>query len=158
MYPYRWLVLAALALNAMHGFSITLQTVAPKYLIDDVILVNGITMQQRWHRLALLLVLYLLASIFGRMLVWHSGYRIFTYVREKVLFNIRATFFRHVNHLCVRFHRQHHSGELFSYLFGSPLLQIQTYFQQVTFAAPGRCLLSSARSSGWGDGIGCLRW
>ena len=137
MYPYRWLVLAALALNSLHGFSITLQTVAPKYLIDDVILVSGLTMHQRWRRLALLLGIYLLASIFGRMLVWHSGYRIFTYVREKVLFNVRATFFRHVNHLCVRFHRQHHSGELFSYLFGSPLLQIQTYFQQVTFAAPG---------------------
>jgi ABC-type multidrug transport system fused ATPase/permease subunit len=137
IYPYRWLVLAALFLNALHGFSITLQTVAPKYLIDDVILVNGITMTQRWHRLALLLALYIIASIFGRMLVWHAGYRIFTYVREKVLFNVRATFFRHVNHLCVRFHRQHHSGELFSYLFGSPLLQMQTYFQQVTFAAPG---------------------
>ena len=137
VYPYRWLVLAALALNCLHGFSITLQTVAPKYLIDDVILVSGLTMHQRWKRLALLLGIYLLASIFGRMLVWHSGYRIFTYVREKVLFNVRATFFRHVNHLCVRFHRQHHSGELFSYLFGSPLLQIQTYFQQVTFAAPG---------------------
>jgi ABC-type multidrug transport system fused ATPase/permease subunit len=137
IYPYRWLVLAALVLNSLHGFSITLQTVAPKYLIDDVILVSGITMHQRWHRLALLLTVYLLASIFGRMLVWHLGYRIFTYVREKVLFNVRASFFRHVNHLCLRFHRQHHSGELFSYLFGSPLLQIQTYFQQVTFAAPG---------------------
>ena len=137
MYPYRWLILAALALNSLHGFSITLQTVAPKYLIDDVILVSGLTMHQRWRRLALLLGVYLLASIFGRMLVWHAGYRIFTYVREKVLFNVRANFFRHVNHLCVRFHRQHHSGELFSYLFGSPLLQIQTYFQQITFAAPG---------------------
>jgi ABC-type multidrug transport system fused ATPase/permease subunit len=137
MYPYRWLILAALALNSLHGFSITFQTVAPKYLIDDVILVSGLTMHQRWRRLALLLGVYLLASIFGRMLVWHAGYRIFTYVREKVLFNVRANFFRHVNHLCVRFHRQHHSGELFSYLFGSPLLQIQTYFQQITFAAPG---------------------
>src|SRR5271156_6205032 len=66
MYPYRWLVLAALALNALHGFSITLQTVAPKYLIDDVILVNGITMHQRWDRLGVLLGVYLLASVFGR--------------------------------------------------------------------------------------------
>lgn len=137
MYPYRWLILAALALNAMHGFSITLQTVAPKYLIDDIILVPNISMRRRVQRLAILIVLYLLASIFGRMLVWHSGYRIFTYVREKVLFNVRAVFFRHVNHLCLRFHREHHSGELFSYLFGSPLLQVQNYFQQFTFAAPG---------------------
>jgi ABC-type multidrug transport system fused ATPase/permease subunit len=137
MYPYRWLILAALAINAMHGLSITMQNVAPKYLIDDIILASGITMHQRWRRLAILIVLYLLASVFGRMLMWHSGYRIFTYVREKVLFNLRAVFFRHVNHLCLRFHREHHSGELFSYIFGSPLVQVQNYFQQFTFAAPG---------------------
>jgi len=137
MYPYRWLVLGALALNAIHGLSITCQTVAPKYLIDDIILAGGISMHQRWRRLALLMTVYLLVSLFGRMLVWHAGYRIFTFVREKVLFNIRATFFRHVNHLCLRFHGQHHSGELFSYLFGSPLAQVQNYFQQFTFAAPG---------------------
>ena len=89
----------------------------------------------------MLLAIYLAASIFGRMLVWHMGYRVFTYVREKVLFNMRANFFRHVNHLCLRFHRQHHSGELFSYLFGSPLLQIQNYFQQFTFAAPGEVFI-----------------
>lgn len=137
MQPYRWLVLAALTLNALHGVSVAFQTIAPKYLIDQVILANGISMNQRWHRLAILLGLYLLAAIFGRMLVWHLGYRIFTYVREKVLFNVRANFFRHVNHLCLRFHREHQSGELFSYLFGSPLLQIQNYFQQFTFWAPG---------------------
>ena len=134
---YRWLVLAALVLNAMHGVSVAFQTLAPKYLIDQVILATGISYNQRWHRLAILLGVYLLASVFGRMLVWHLGYRIFTYVREKVLFNVRANFFRHVNHLCLRFHRTHHSGELFSYLFGSPLLQVQNYFQQFTFAAPG---------------------
>jgi len=141
MYPYRWLVAAALLLNAIHGVSITFQTLAPKYLIDDIILAQNITMGQRWHRLALLMTLYLIASVFTRMLVWHFGYRIFTYVREKVLFALRANFFRHVNHLCLRFHRQHHSGELFSYLFGSPLVQVQTYFQQFTFAAPGALFL-----------------
>jgi ABC-type multidrug transport system fused ATPase/permease subunit len=134
---YRWLVAAALFFNCLHGISVAFQTVMPKYLIDDVILVQNISMAARWKRLALLISLYMIASIFGRMLVWHIGYRIFTYVREKVLFGVRATFFRHVNHLCLRFHRQHHSGELFSYMFGSPLAQIQNYFQQFTYAAPG---------------------
>jgi ABC-type multidrug transport system fused ATPase/permease subunit len=134
---YKWLVVAALFFNAMHGISVAFQTVMPKYLIDNVILAPSITMPVRWRRLAMLITLYLIASVFGRMLVWHIGYRIFTYVREKVLFGVRATFFRHVNHLCLRFHRQHHSGELFSYLFGSPLAQVQNYFQQFTYAAPG---------------------
>jgi ABC-type multidrug transport system fused ATPase/permease subunit len=134
---YRWLVFIALGLNALHGISFAAQTFAPKYLIDQVILATGLTMHERWKRLGILVIIWLLVSIVGRMLVWHIGYRVFTYVRERVLFDLRAQFFRHVNHLCLRFHRQHHSGELFSYMFGSPLLQIQNYFQQFTFGAPG---------------------
>ena len=134
---YRWLLVAALALSVLHGFSVTFQTVVPKYLIDWVILPTGISNLQRGERMAVLAGLYLLASVFGRMLVWHAGYRLFTLVREKLMFTLRANFFRHVNHLCVRFHLKHHSGELFSYLFGSPVGQLQTYFQQFTFGAPG---------------------
>jgi ABC-type multidrug transport system fused ATPase/permease subunit len=141
LWPYmrdmRWLLIAALSLNALHGLSVAFQTIAPKYLIDQIILATNITMTTRWKRLALLMAAYLFASIVGRMLVWHAGYRIFTYLREKVLFKVRANFFRHVNHLCLRFHRQHHSGEIFSYLFGSPLIQIQTYFQQFIYWVPG---------------------
>ena len=134
---YRWLLVAALALSVLHGFSVTFQTVVPAYLIDWVILPVGLSTHQRIGRMAILTGLYLLASVFGRMLVWHAGYRLFTLVREKLMFTLRANFFRHVNHLCVRFHLKHHSGELFSYLFGSPVGQLQTYFQQFTFGAPG---------------------
>src|ERR1700722_300191 len=135
--PYKWLAATAVLLNAMHGVAITFQTLTPKYLIDDVILADHVTMTQRMHRLAWLLTAYMFASLIARMLVWHIGYRIFTYVREKVVFALRANFFRHVNHLCLRFHIKHHSGELLSYLFGTPLAQVQNYFQQFTFAAPG---------------------
>jgi ABC-type multidrug transport system fused ATPase/permease subunit len=137
MREYRGLLLAAFLLNLCHGFSVAFQTVAPAYLIDKIILVTNITMAVRIKRLTIFVLLYLLAAIVGRMLVWHCGYRIFTYVREKVLFKVRANFFRYVNHLCLRFHRQHHSGELFSYLFGSPLLQVQNYFQQFIYWVPG---------------------
>jgi ABC-type multidrug transport system fused ATPase/permease subunit len=141
---YRWLIILALFLNAFHGLGVTIQNLAPKYLIDDIILAPGITNHQRYVRLLWLCLAYLGASLIWRMLVWHLGYRIFTYVRERIVFSLRADFFRHVNHLCLRFHLKHHSGELFSYLFGSPLNQIQTYFQQWTFQVPGAiCLLVS---------------
>jgi ABC-type multidrug transport system fused ATPase/permease subunit len=135
--PYRWLIIGALVLNALHGVSLAFQTLMPKYLIDQVLLETDITRTERLHRLVGLIALYIFASLFGRMLVWHIGYRMFTFVREKVLFGLRANFFRHVNHLCLRFHIKHHTGELFSYLFGNPLVQVQAYFQQFTFGAPG---------------------
>jgi len=50
--------------------------------------------------------------------------RVFTFVRERMAFALRTLFSRHVNDLCLRFHGMHPSGELFNYLFGSPLAQI----------------------------------
>ena len=136
--PYKWLVIGALILNAMHGVAVTFQSITmPKYLIDQVLLADNITTATRFHRLAWLVIAYLFASIVARMLVWHLGYRMFTFVREKVVFSLRASFFKHVNSLCLRFHIKNHSGELFSYLFGSPLARLQEYFQQFTFGAPG---------------------
>ncbi len=135
--PHRGPIFLSLFLSAFHGLAITFQNLVPKYLIDDVLLVPGLTGPERYHRVILLILFYLAATIIFRMLVWHLGYRVFTYVREKVLFALRADFFRHVNHLCLRFHLKHHSGELFSYLFGSPLSQLQNYFQQFTFTYPG---------------------
>jgi ABC-type multidrug transport system fused ATPase/permease subunit len=135
--PYKWLLATAFLLNAAHGVAITFQTLTPKYLIDSVLLPTGITTAQRWHRMAVLAAVYLFASVFARMLVWHVGLRLFTYVRERALFGLRAQFFRHVNHLCLRFHGRNHSGELFNYLFGNPLQQVQAYFQQLAFGAAG---------------------
>ena len=135
--PYRWLLVTAFVLNAAHGVAIVFQTVTPKYLIDNVMLPPGLTSAVRWHRLLWLAAGYFLASVVARMLVWHVGFRMFTYVRERALFGLRAQFFRHVNHLCLRFHVRNHSGELFNYLFGNPLQQVQAYFQQLAFGAAG---------------------
>ena len=135
--PYKWLLLVAFVLNAAHGVAIVFQTVTPKYLIDSVLLPAGLTPAVRWHRLLGLAVGYFVASVVARMLVWHLGFRMFTYVRERALFGLRAQFFRHVNHLCLRFHVRNHSGELFNYLFGNPLQQVQAYFQQLAFGAAG---------------------
>lgn len=132
--PYRWWVLLAVFLVGFHGVAISFQALLPKFLIDDVlrdgrVLTDAAEREGVWARLTTLVVLYLFASLVCRMLAWHIGYRIFGRVREKVVFGLRSSFFRKVNALCLQFHNKVNSGELFSYLFGSPLIQIQEYFR-----------------------------
>lgn len=135
--PWRWILALALVLNAIHGLAISFQNLIPKWLISDVLKPPGFTVRERMHRIAMLALAYLLISIVGRMLVWHTGYRIFTFVRERMAIALRSHFFRHVNHLCLRFHGQHPSGELFNYLFGSPLGQILGFYQHTSLQVVG---------------------
>ena len=114
-----------------------LQNLFPKWFFAEVIDKAGISATERWSRVAKLGALYLAISVIMRMTLWHAGYRCFTWARERVAFNLRAQFFRHVNHLCLRFHGQHPSGELFSYLFGTPLANVMQFFQHVSVFGPG---------------------
>jgi ABC-type multidrug transport system fused ATPase/permease subunit len=129
MRPWKWWMIGALGLNVIHGLAISYQNLVPKWLISDVLLPPDYTVAQRMWRVALLALIYLLVSNVGRMLVWHAGYRLFTAVRERMVFALRSFFFRHVNHLCLRFHGEHPSGELFNYLFGSPLATVMQFYQ-----------------------------
>jgi len=134
---HKWLLLGALALNGVHGVAIALQNVYPKWLFSQVLEVPGLTTAQRWQRLGWLVAGYLIVSLIVRMAAWHAGYRLFTWTRERVVFALRGQFFRHVNHLCLRFHGEHPSGELFSYLFGTPLGNIMQFFQHTSMGVPG---------------------
>ena len=133
----RWLLLAALLLNGVHGAAIALQNLYPKWLFSEVLEAPALTTAQRWSRLGWLIGGYLLVSLVVRMAAWHAGYRMFTWVRERVVFALRGQFFRHVNHLCLRFHGEHPSGELFSYLFGTPLGNVMGFFQHTSMSVPG---------------------
>ena len=150
--PNATAILLALGLNAVHGVALSFQTLLPKYLLDDVLLAAGLSLPQRYRRLAELLAVYLVCSLVGRMALWHVSFRVFTRVREEALFGLRARFFRHINQLCLRFHGQHNSGEIFSYLFGSPLTQVQTYFHQLTSMGPGSVFMLASSL------IWVLRW
>jgi ABC-type multidrug transport system fused ATPase/permease subunit len=133
----RWLLLGALVLNGVHGVAIALQNVYPKWLFSKVLEPADLTTAQRWIALAWLVGGYLAISLVVRMAAWHAGYRIFTWVRERVVFSLRGQFFRHVNNLCLRFHGEHPSGELFSYLFGTPLNNVMGFFQHTSMSVPG---------------------
>jgi len=133
---HRWAALGALILTGIHGYGLTLQNVYLKWFLD-LLETPNLTPTQRWAKVAWLAGGYLIATIIVRMACWHLGYRLFTWVREKIVFSLRGQFFRHVNHLCLRFHGQHSSGELFSYLFGSPLASVMQFFQHTTMSVPG---------------------
>jgi ABC-type multidrug transport system fused ATPase/permease subunit len=135
--PHMGALVFAVAINAFHGIAISFQALMPKYLIDNALLASGISTSQRWQRVAALVAAYLVGTIVFRMLIWHWSYRIFARIREAVVFGLRARFFRHINELCIRFHGRYNSGELFSYIFGSPLAQVQQYFQQLAILGPG---------------------
>ena len=133
----RWPLLLALILVGLSGGAAAVQNVFPKWLFSYVLEVRDIDTAERWRRLAWLAAGYLVLTSIVRMMFWHLGYRLFTRAREKVVFALRGKFFRHVNHLCLRFHGTHSSGELFSYLFGSPLGAVMQFFQHATMALPG---------------------
>jgi ABC-type multidrug transport system fused ATPase/permease subunit len=114
-----------------------LQNLYPKWFFSEVIDAKGIDATARWRRVAWLGAGYLAVSVVMRMGFWHLGYRFFTWARERIVFGLRAQFFRHVNHLCLRFHDRHSSGELFSYLFGTPLASLMQFFQHTSVLVPG---------------------
>ena len=132
----KWPIIAAIVLTGISGAAISLQNVFPKWLFNDVLEPVGLDAGERWRRLLWLLAGFLVVSFIVRMACWHIGYRIFTRARERLVFHVRAQFFRHVNDLCLRFHGRHPSGELYSYLFGSPLGNIVGFIQQCTMMLP----------------------
>lgn len=134
--PWRWYILAGILINAIHGVGLTFQIFSGTYFIDWV-LKAPVEDGEKWKRVGLLAGGYVLAAAVVRMLSWHLGFRILTWVREKMVLDLRARFFRHVNHLCLKFHMRTASGELFSYLFGSPLGKVMEFYQHVSLNLPG---------------------
>jgi ABC-type multidrug transport system fused ATPase/permease subunit len=141
LYPYRWWIAGALALNVMVGLAITFQNIIPKYILDNALLVPHLDNAEKFRRVVLLGLLFVLVGVIPRALSWHASFRLFGRVREACLLELRTIFFRRVNHLCISFHNRHNSGELFSYLFGTPLAQVQQYYQQMAMSLPN-CVIT----------------
>jgi ABC-type multidrug transport system fused ATPase/permease subunit len=137
LWRYRAFIVIALILCGIHGGAMALQNLYPKWFFSEVIDAQGIPPAERWHRVWRLGAVYLAISVVMRMGLWHTGYRFFTWARERIVFDLRCQFFSHVNQLCLRFHGEHSSGELFSFLFGTPLSNVMQFFQHVSLLVPG---------------------
>ena len=140
-WTHRWALALCLFLNALPGFAMALQTVAPAFLLDHILNAKDVTMTGRYLRLGLLLVGYLFVAIVLRMYAWYGSYKIFTRVRESIILELRARFFRHINGLCLRFHGKHSSGELFTYVMGSPLAEVSSFYHTLAMNVPNALCL-----------------
>lgn len=129
------LMASALILNGVSGLAITAQNAVPKILTDSVLL-GDLSASAKVKGTVLLMGVYLFVSLIGRMLCWHFSMRLFAYANTRALVRIRTDFFQHVNLLCLRFHEQKPSGELLSYLFGSPLGGLQQFLFQFFLIVP----------------------
>ena len=131
----RGLIFWALLLNMVCGLAITAQNAIPKYLTDSVLL-GQLSPASKVKGALVLMAAYIGICMVGRMLCWHLSMRLFTRACTRALVRIRILFFQHVNFLCLRFHEQKPSGELLSYLFGSPLGGVQQFLFQFVLGVP----------------------
>ena len=132
----RWALILCVLLNSLAGVAIAVQTVAPAYLMDHVLNSKTMSPTARYGLLGAMIVGYLVIAIFMRMFAWYGSYKIFTRVRENIILELRSRFFRHINGLCLRFHGRHSSGELFTYVMGSPLTEISGFYHSLAMNAP----------------------
>ncbi len=155
-WQHRWALLLCLVLNALPGVAIALQNLMPAYMLDHILNGKGLSVHEKYLRLGLLFGAYLFVAIVMRMFSWYGSYKIFTRVREDIVLELRSRFFRHINGLCLRFHGRHSSGELFTYVMGSPLGEISGFYHSLAMNVPNSLcafFLSVAFMSFWDPGM-----
>lgn len=134
-HAWRFRLLLAIGLNLLVGLAITLQTAIPKYLTDNVLLGDFSNRDKAFYA-SLILFFYIFNVLVLRMGVYYISARIFARVSEDMVSRLRSRFFAHINTLCLRFHTRKSSGELFSYLFGSPLQSVIQFVNFITTSVP----------------------
>jgi ABC-type multidrug transport system fused ATPase/permease subunit len=143
-------IVLVLACAGVVGFGVALQPLLIRYLIDEGIARPGATPAQRFGWAAFFAGFYLVSSAL-RMGCWAVGYRRLLKLVEDLLFELRAEFFRHVQGLCLRFHSQVSSGELYSYLMGSPMANIGNFVRQMLILVPTQAVTLALS-------LGALAW
>jgi ABC-type bacteriocin/lantibiotic exporter with double-glycine peptidase domain len=130
-----WFIVPAVLLNALVGVAITAGNALPKILTDSVLL-SSAPNSEKLRDGVWIMAGYVCILVFGRVTLWHLSLRLFAKAMTRGLADLRVAFFRHVHFLCLRFHQQKRSGELLSYLFGSPLGGLQQFLTQTVLLVP----------------------
>jgi len=130
-----WLIVPAVLLNALVGVAITAGNALPKLLTDSVLL-SSAPDREKLRAGVWIMTGYVCILVFGRVALWHLSLRLFAKAMTRGLADLRVAFFSHVHFLCLRFHQQKRSGELLSYLFGSPLGGLQQFLTQTVLLVP----------------------
>lgn len=127
---YRKNALVAIFFSALTGVGVALQPLVIKYIIDE-----GITARKSMGYVASACGVYLLLALVRVCAYRYSLYNMLKAL-EGTLFNMRSRFFMHVQHMCMRFHDKHSSGELYNSIMGSPMNNIKTYLNSIILGVP----------------------
>ena len=151
---HRKSIVIAAVLSFIAGIAMAIQPLVIKYIVDDGIgagnpsdpwLVSffrvifgheGIVTQTfQIQIIASLTVFYILVAAI-RFLTWTVAANRTYIAMEGTLFNVRSSFFRHVQHLCMRFYDKKSSGELYNCVMGSPMANIRAFLQSCVIGLP----------------------
>ena len=125
----------AMAFSLIVGICLAIKPILIKYIIDDGITNTALSEIDRLKTAVFYCVLYISVHVM-QMCIWGVGYRNMLLGIEGFLFKIRSLFFEHIQTLCMRFHDKNSSGELFNYLFGTPMANLKNFLNQFSMQVP----------------------
>jgi ABC-type multidrug transport system fused ATPase/permease subunit len=139
--PWRGQLVFAAVCSLVVGAAVAVQqNLIVKWLVDDAVLATGPDGQalpaERRVVLALGVVGLYLALSAARMLLWAWGYMGLVRAIEGLVTSLRTRLFRHIQGLCFRFHDRMSSGELYSYMMGSPTGAVKDFLMQFSMSMP----------------------
>ena len=149
MKDYRRNILIAVILSMITGACVALQPLVIKYVVDSGIGSEPVTFlgetvlafddatawEVRLQFIAALALFYVFIS-FARVYTWRFGYKNILKMQEGTLFNLRSSFFGHVQRMCMHFRDKNSSGELYNYIMGTPMANIKGFLSGIFQGVP----------------------
>ncbi len=132
---YRSNLVITAVTSVLVGVCVACQPLIIKYIVDDGISNNSLLQESKMTFVGIMCLLYIALS-FGRIFIWRIGFTKMLKALEGALFNLRSHFFKHVQHMCMRFYSSVSVGELFNCIMGSPIINIKTYMHQMFQTVP----------------------
>lgn len=130
-------LIAAMIFSFFVGFFYAIKPIIIKFIIDDGITNTALSDADRMKTVAFFCLMYVIAQALTTSL-WGVAYRKLLKGLEDFMFKMRSAFFEHVQTLCMRFHDKNSSGELFNYIFGTPMANLKDFLSQFAIGVPYR--------------------
>lgn len=130
-------LIIAMILSFIVGAFVAAKPILVKFIIDDGITNTNLSDIDKMTTVAFF-CLILITVHFLQMILWGVAYHNLLKGLEEFMLKMRSKFFSHVKALCMRFHDKNSSGELFNYIFGTPMTNLKTFLNQFAISVPYR--------------------
>ena len=128
-------LIIAMLFSVFVGACLAVKPILIKYIIDEGITNTALSDIDRFKTSAIYCFVYIAVQTM-QMVSWGVAYKSMLIGIEGFLFKMRSMFFEHVQMLCMRFHDKNSAGELFNYIFGTPMNNLKTFLNQFSMMVP----------------------